>query len=387
MSNPLTEAVDDVLNDGRPDDGRESIDNRERGCGHLNPSSCYVRSDVGALSAAGGEIPRFVELDEPVEYREHTGKGAIIPGFVNFPGVSFGLHYEADGRTTTPEDDIHDHVGRLKRHGFDGDHFGSITSASAHDLLMSVGKTNYATPDEYIDECRDRGLNLKIPISDRQEPPTIEPLRTRVWVIHPHGAGEDRPGIIGYAYLTRAVFTTGTKATADDPDIPAWAEDYAAAGKVDVVDRGEPIAEDDKAHDKPSTTLRDFEVDRDAADEATVDDQPDPADPALREDETPPERDTAELARADPDAADDVSSVQIEFGRGDIPVTDRVASIKEGDDGTGLSYNTLKLIAARRDDVDVGSTPSKEDLIHAIAEDAYGYIPEWDNGGETGGDA
>lgn len=364
MTNPLREAVGDALDQARDGDGRESIDNRERGCGHLKPNSAYVRSDVAALSGPDGEVPVFVELDDPVEYREHNGKGAIIPGYVAFPGTSFDLHYRANGGTTSPEGDVEAHHERLSRYGFDGKHYGEITSARASDLLMSIGKTNWETPQDFVDETLERGLNLKIPVSDRQAPPPVEPLRTRVWVIHPHGCGEDRPGIIGYAYLTRTVFTTGTKASSEDPDIPAWAQDYADAGKFDVVDRGKPISADDAERAAKHVPLSEFDVD-DADD---VDD--------FAEAESAERPDTATITVADDDAPGDVSGIEVQFGRGDVPVTKRRDTFENATDD-GLPYNALKIIAAKRDDVDVGSTPSEDDLITGIVDDAYGYIPAY----------
>jgi len=365
MANPLIEAVNEQLDEGRPDNGRETIDNKRRGCGHLKPNACYVRCDVAALSAPDGEIPPFVELDEPVEYREHTGKGAIIPGYLGFPGNSFDKHYVADGRSTTPAEEIDAHHNRLLRFGFDGVHYGDITSAQATDLLMSVGKTHWETPDDFIQECRERGLNLKIPVSDRQEPPTVEPLRTRCWVIHPHGCGEDRPGIIGYSYLTRTVYTTGTKASQDDADIPAWAANYAAAGKFDVVDRGEPIPDDD---DQPSTTLEDFDIgDVDDVEAVTG------ADGKAQDD-----RDVATVTVADDDGAGDVSGIEVEFGRDDIPTEHRLKSFNKATDDA-LPYNALKVIASQRDDVDVGSTPSEDDIIHGLVDDADAVVPAYND--------
>ena len=366
MTSPLIEAVGSLLDKARDGDERETIDNRERGCGHLKPTSAYVRTDVAALSGPSGEIPRFVELDDPVEYREHTGKGAIIPGWVAFPGNAFSLHYAADGRTTTPAGDIHDHIERLSRYGFDGDHYGDITSARSIDLLMSVGKTNWETPDEFVDECVDRGLNLKIPVSDRQEPPVIEPLRTRCWVIHPHGCGEGRPGIIGYSYLTRTVFTTGTKATAEDPDIPAWAADYAAAGKFEVVDRGEPIAETDGG---ATTTLEDFEV----SDAPDVEDYfGESAEPT-----NDPERDVATVTVSDTEGVGGVSGVEVEFVRPDIPADRRRESFEQAVDAGPLNYNARKVIASNRDEVDVGATPSTDELIDALVDDADAFVPAY----------
>jgi hypothetical protein len=352
------------LDKARDGDKRESIDNRERGCGHLKPRSCYLRSDVAALSADGGDIPRFVELDDPVEYREHTGRGAIIPGWKAFPGNSFAAHYEADGRTTTPTGDISAHFERLSRFGFDGKHFANITSAQSHDVLMSVGATNWETPDDYIDECRDRGLNLKIPVSDSSPPPIVEPLRTRVWVIHPNGAGENRPAIIGYAYLTRNVFTSGTEATADDGDVPGWAEDFAEVrDDFDLVDRGEPIAEDDPAFDRSQTRL----ADHDPFD-GTIDD-PEP--------EGEHDRDVATVTVADDDGAGDVSGLEVEFGRGDIPVSARTESFESAVDDGPISYNALKVIASNRDEADVDAQPSQDDLIGALVDDAFAFVPAY----------
>lgn len=334
MTNPLIDAVDDALNKARDGDERESIDNRERGCGHLDPNACYLRSDLAALGSPDGDIPPFVEFDDPVEYREHTGRGAIIPGFKAFPGNSFTLHYDADGGTTTPEGDIHDHIERLSKFGFDGDHYADITSARSIDVLMSVGVSNYETPEEYIEECRTRGLNLKIPVSNKQEPPVVEPLRTRVFVIHPNGAGEGRPAIIGYAYVTRNVFTTGTDADADDPDVPKWAENYAKTRPdFDLVDRGEPVGEDEMV-DEAQTTIEDaYADDVDVTDDAV---SVVPSDKPGRDVEEAPEDDAGPKGLTD-----------------EVPVED-------------VDYNILKAKAARTDGVDVGQSPTHDELVDAL---------------------
>jgi len=333
MTNPLIDHVQETLDQARDDGGgRESIDNRARGCGHLDPNACYIRSDLSALGHPDGEIPPFVEFDDPIEYREHTGRGAIIPGFKAFPGNSFLKHYRADGRTTSPSGDIEDHFDRLDRHGFDGEHYAEMTSTRAIDVLMSVGVSNYETPEDYIDEVRERGLNLKIPVSSKQEPPVIEPLRTRVFVIHPHGCGENRPGIIGYAYVTRNVFTSGTKATDDDPDIPKWAENYAKTRRdFDVVDRGEPIGEDEMV-DEAQTTIEDAYADTDD-------------DPVRVQASDKPGRDVEEV----PEDADDPKG-----STDDVPLSD-------------VDYNVLKAKAAS-EDLDVGSSPTHDELVDALRE-------------------
>lgn len=329
QSTPTTKAVHAALDAARDaTDGRETIDNRERGCGHLDPNACYVRSDTAVLSSVDDDIPLFARFDDPVEYREHTGRGAIIPGYKPFPGNSFTKHYAADGRTASPPGDIDAHFDRLDRHGFDGDHFADITSCHATDILMSVGATNYATPDEYIDEARDRGVNLKIPVSDRQAPPKIDPLRTRVFVIHPHGCGDGRPGIIGYAYLTRNVFTTGTNPTDDDADVPGWAADFAdTRDDFDIVDRGEPVPADATDIDDAQTTLQ-----------SSADDQSDAA----------PVADT--VVASDEDGQDVEPATDTDDT--EVPIE-------------ALQYNTLKAKASSTG-VDVGASPSKTDLVDAL---------------------
>lgn len=227
----------------------ELLDNSERGCGHLKHNAAYVRSDVG-LSHPDGSIPRFVELDQPVEYREYTGRGAIIPGWREFPGGEFGVAYVNEGYTTTPEDAIPEHHTRgAETLRFDGEHYGEITTARAHDLLMSVGASHWPTPGDYIEECREQGLNLKIPAGPSQEPPVVNPLHTRCWIVHPNGLpkedAEDRAAIIGYAVLTRTIYTTGEEATEDDPDIPAYAQEWADSGKVSLATPGPEVEADD----------------------------------------------------------------------------------------------------------------------------------------------
>lgn len=254
---PVLESFkEDVIESGHD----EEIPNEERGCGYLEHNAAYVRSDVHALSAPEGTIPRFVVLEEPIEYREYSGRGAIIPGWAPFPGVEFSLAYKQEGYETSPDDDILAHLERLRDTGFDGDHYGEITAARAHDLLMSVGASNWPTPEAYIEECRTMGLNLKIPSGPSRDPPVVNPLRTRCWIIHPHGVEEDRAGLIGYAYLTRTIFTTGEDATADDPDIPTYAEEWAETGKVHLATPGEeiPAEPDAEADDQPDASIEDF---------------------------------------------------------------------------------------------------------------------------------
>lgn len=234
---------EDILEGGHT----EMLDNEERGCGHLQHNAAYVRCDVAALGHPQGTIPSFVALDTPVEYREYGGRGAIIPGWQQFPGFEFGCAYVNEGGTTTPGRAITEHHDRLAaRLDFGGgQHYGEITAARSHDILMSVGATNYPDPEGYIEECRTQGLNLKIPTGPSNDPPVVNPMRTRCWVVHPNGTVDDRAAIIGYAVLTRTVYTTGEQATADDPDIPQYAKEWAETGKVSLATPGAEISGDE----------------------------------------------------------------------------------------------------------------------------------------------
>lgn len=246
---------EDVIESGHT----EEIRNEERGCGHLQHNAAYVRSDVTHPLFSGGDVPRFVTLEEPVEYREYGDRGAIIPGWKAFPGIAFGEAYVNEGHSTSPERAITDHHERLgQRLGFGGgDHYGEIVAARAHDLLMSVGKSNWGTPEAFIEECERMGLNLKIPASPSREPPVINPMRTRCWVIHPNGAGEGRAAIIGYSVLSRTIYTTGEAATADDPDIPTYAEEWAETGRINLATPGEEIPARAEA-EQPDANIGDF---------------------------------------------------------------------------------------------------------------------------------
>jgi len=275
----LDSFAEDIIESGH----EELLDNESRGCGHLQRNAAYVRSDL-AFASPDGEIPLFVELDDPVEYREYGERGAIIPGYRDFPGVKLGIGYVNDGRTTTPVEEITRHHERLQETTrFDGDHYGAITPARSHDILMSVGATHWPTPGDYIEECQTQGLNLKLPSGPGNEPPVVNPMRTRCWVIHPHGCGDGRAGIIGYAVLTRALYTTGENATAEDPDIPQYAREWHDAGKIDLATPGpetdpesDPEGDEGENEDGPHAgyaDLADFEADDQGEGESESEDE------------------------------------------------------------------------------------------------------------------
>jgi hypothetical protein len=151
-----------------------------------------------------------------------------------------------------------------------------MLSFHSHDLLMSVGKTHYETADEFVAESKVHGVNKAISVTSGNEPPAIDPGRTRLFLIHPKAVevtvtemeeqevekteevelptGETKrvsytetemveveeteyvPGIIGYTYLTRVVYTEDA-----DGNVPQYIQDYEATGALDVVKVGEPV--------------------------------------------------------------------------------------------------------------------------------------------------
>lgn len=348
----LDSFYEDVVEAGH----EEEIDNKERGCGHLKHNAAYVRSDVQALSSAEGTVPRFVELDTPVEYREHGDRGAIIPGWRPFPGVQFATAYRNEGFTTSPPGALELYENRMENLRFDGDHYGEITVARSHDLLMSVGATHWSTAEEYIAECRDMGLNLKIPSGPSNEPPVVNPMVTRCWVVHPD-VYDGRAAIIGYAVLTRTLYTTGENATADDPDIPSYAQEWAETGKVSLATPGQEVsAEDGRAQpgigdftDADAVTHPDsvFASDKEGRDvEAASADR-------LRE------MDDDEVAEVEETLSDENTDVEIEADDEDVPV-ERQPGYQNAPEEM---YETPE---DRHDHLPEGEEESEEEVEHPI---------------------
>lgn len=308
---------------GDDDGGIETVDNPERGCGHLKEGKAYLRSEL----SAHGVLPPVVEFDDPVLWLE-----GHLRGYSRFPGVQFELEstpklrdymdgdlydHASDGSTAAVVDDamndsavrdstdalgllrgsdpdgewitradppleVHRHVRRLKddseRDGPFPHSVGEMRSARAHDLLMWVGESYYDTPEDFLSECRQHGLSKAIPTSKNQEPPVINPGRTRVFLIHPRAVerGPDREtgdmmyeaGIIGYAYVTRVIYT-GSSTGDGDVDFPEWAQEQAFAGRMDLVEIGEAIPEERAEN---GCSLTDFTGDADGDDDAAESD-------------------------------------------------------------------------------------------------------------------
>lgn len=262
--------------DPQEDGDVETIPNEERDCGYLKADNAYIRCDPAAFSE-DGVIPGFVAITDdfgdlhPIPYKESLPRGYETVNGSNFmaaaeshrnftplyPGdpdadeshqqahmaalenmVDLGVY---DSPDAAPDSELSRHLDRMAIDGFEGeDHWGAIPPAISRDLMMRVGKSYYDHPWDFIDEALELGLNKGISVHSNKSPPPIQAGRTRVWLIHPHACGEDMPGVIGFAYLTRTIYTLDK-----DGDIPAYAQDYADAGKLDVVDIGEPIPQDE----------------------------------------------------------------------------------------------------------------------------------------------
>lgn len=254
------------------DSGVETIDNRQRECGFLKADNAYIRADIGA---SGGILPPFCIFTKPMD-SESGERGTLhkrnplapIPfkeyigqGYEGINGTEFLLavedrwnvtpiHYGKerafermvdrglyDSTEGVPSSEVARAIDRSRAAGLPDDvtHYGEMKSANGLDLLMRAGKTHYDEPWDFIDEAATRGLNKGIGVTQNRSPPVINPGTTRCFIVHPNALGEDKPGIVGFTYLTRVIYTQDT-----DGEIPKYAQDYVEAGYMDEVQAGEP---------------------------------------------------------------------------------------------------------------------------------------------------
>lgn len=266
------------------EDEREGVPDPERGCGHLEPGKAYLRSDL----SLNGDLPAFVEFDEPILYKENRSRS-----YQYFPGNQFELSVTGDSgiSSTVPEDEIHEHLDRLEHDRPTGTTAGEMRVFRASDMIMSVGKTHYPTAESFIEEAKEHGVNKAISVTSRNEPPIINPGRTKVYLIHPKAVettvgktkmkevtkveeielptGETRqveytdteevqvddssfvPGVIGYCYATRVIYTED-----EDKNIPQYVQDYEAIGSLDVV----KIGTEDENEDDIETEIEEIDA-------------------------------------------------------------------------------------------------------------------------------
>lgn len=262
--------------------GRETIDNPQRGCNYLRQDTGYIRSEYSAsgtlppfvlfcqpgvspseLLDARSSVPdaeaqsKFSGIDEdllkPLPYKEDIGRGynyaagtdvclalepdrEMVPAYRNYEGALASLVQmgEYDSIEEVPRNETERHIDRMRSETVSQSHWGQIDAMRSKDLLMRAGKTYYPTPKEYVDECLAYGLNKGINVNARQSPPAVNPGRTRCFIVHPHACGEDLAGVIGFAYLTRVVYTEDS-----DGEVPNYVEDYESGDHLDVVRPGE----------------------------------------------------------------------------------------------------------------------------------------------------
>lgn len=252
----------------------ETLSNEPRGCGTLKNSTAYARFDLGGK----GVLPPFVELAEYVPHLEYSG----LRSWKKFPGIEFEIAIDAetiehrydkeeafdmmveqglyDSTEEIPDQEVYRHLDRLRGEAT-GSHVGEMPEANAHDLLMWIGKSNYSFPQDFIQEAATRGVNRAVPVSKGNEPPTINPGRTRVFFMHPRAFNapdeheEDYyPGIIGYSYLSRIIYTEP-----EDDMIPKYIQEYLAEEKIHDMVSFEDPPDDEENHDARSRSLHEFE--------------------------------------------------------------------------------------------------------------------------------
>jgi hypothetical protein len=327
-----------------------TISNPERGCGHLKRGKAYAR---GVIGSPDGFLPSFVKCDPPVPYREQTTDGGFTRGFLQFDGVSaqaalddltdFVRLYPGDAdddgarenmverglyaeEAEIPAFEGQRHYDRIRARGAEGDtHFGAVDAVRQSDLLMRAGKTHYPDPDDYIQEAVEHGISKAIPLGQNQEPPVIQPGGTRLWILHPDT--DDGWAVIGYGYLQEIVFTEPA-----DGHVPNYVQEYADAGRLDVVDI-EPAPDED---DGPNVGLDDF-ADGNVPEEA------------------------ADLD-ADP-GGETAEKVVAHEGDADLDVQALPDALRDA-----FSFQELRQIASAVDAVDAPRRPSTDDLIDLLTD-------------------
>jgi len=206
----------------------ETISNPLRGCGHLVPKGLYLRSDLNPQ----GTLPSIVTYDEPIPYFESHFRGFRI---IN--GLALDITLDKD---TIPPRDIDHLINRLRSEPeYLAADVARVQGAWSADLLMWIGEIFYPTSESFIKEVRRHGLNKRIRTS--QTVPVVVPGLTRVYLMHPKAIAESEPGMIGYCYLTRVIWTRPV-----NQNTPKWIEELHKLGRLTVVDIGAPEGERDR---------------------------------------------------------------------------------------------------------------------------------------------
>jgi hypothetical protein len=234
----------------------ETIENYERMCGFLKHDHGYLKSPP---ASERGLLPAFVRV-EPEEKRlapEWQGIRApmVFNGIqferVNQDNLEFNpLEYPEEKAKENhidqgiysiggefPETEVERHFDRLEYHAENTEHLGEQMSWKSPDLLMGVGESHYKQPEDFIEEVLKYGLSKGVSI-DKHNPINVMSGVTRLWLWHPNATENDRPGIIGYVYLSRLVYTEP-----EDGKVPNYIKEHEENGYLDIVEVGEPKSE------------------------------------------------------------------------------------------------------------------------------------------------
>jgi hypothetical protein len=230
-------------------DAPETIKNHERGCGHLDADSTYLRIDP-ELIREGGELPLFVEFKTPELLQNEHHRNL----FQGMSGTDWLRKYQ-EYLNPDPEGELEKHDQRLREAEPSYQHAGHDPLTYASDIIMWVGVSYYPDPQDFIEEAKTMGANKKLP---KGNTPKISQGTTRCFIIHPHAIPpqnpeeydeEDdeyagyRPGVIGYFYPNRVVHTKN-----EDGTVSKKIKEKAEAGKLDIVERGQEISEEEDIH-------------------------------------------------------------------------------------------------------------------------------------------
>lgn len=261
----------------------ETISNPKRGCGTMKPGAVYLRADLSTF----GTLPAFVRIQPPIPHQEPHFRGIQYVNGLALDHVlgwsvidlnretppRFRLDPDADGLNLTKRlSGEWFQRGQLHAEGGHPENFGAISPAWTFDILDWVGESYYPTPESFIEEAHAHGVNRRLP---KGTFPKVVAGQTRSWFVHPRaitlykadcptcgttharwvpvGDGgfrcpgcnlewskgwsqaetASRPGVIGYSYLTRTIYTAPPGEA-----VPETMKAKAAAGLVDIVQLG-----------------------------------------------------------------------------------------------------------------------------------------------------
>ncbi|NIT78775.1 MAG: hypothetical protein GWO44_18260 [Thermoplasmata archaeon] len=265
--------------------------NPKRGCGHLKPHAVYMTAQFSAF----GELPTFVQITPPIPHQEAWFRGVKYVNGLALDAVMGWAHADID-RERTPAyrlapscesqkllarmggrhfcarldeisaalvgdglvfsaEDVDREVDNLRAgKAYAPVNLGAFEEFWALDMLDWIGESHYPTPESFIEEAKQLGVNRRLP---KGFFPRIRKGQTRVWFLHPKairapgdrispdqeemGVGDDfvlRPGLIGYSYLTHLIYTAPPNQA-----VPEDMKKRAAAGEIEIVELTPPEEE------------------------------------------------------------------------------------------------------------------------------------------------